>query len=291
MDIDLQKGVYVLAVSGGVDSVVLLDVLTQRPNTELIVAHFDHGIREDSTDDRQFVATLSQKYGLPFEFSEGNLGEAASEEQARQARYEFLQQVRKKHNAQAIIIAHHKDDALETMVFNVLRGTKRKGMSSLQSTDGIVRPLLDYSKQDIRDYATKNSLQWREDSTNKEEIYTRNWIRRKLLPKLSRRQKQDLVDSYTSSAKRNRMLDKVVQDQLDEIKTGDDIDRRKFASLPYSVASEVMAEWLREQGIKDFDSKLVGLLVVSAKTLSPGKRVSISHKVFLHIEDRTLSVH
>lgn len=271
-----------VAVSGGVDSVVLLDLLSKQPDLELIVSHYDHGIRADSSEDRQLVATLSHKYGLKYEFTEGKLGAKASESQAREARYEYLRQVCKKHRATGVITAHHKDDALETMAFNLLRGTRRKGVNSLKSRQGILRPLLPYSKQEIRDYAVQHNLQWREDSTNKNEKYSRNWIRRKLLPKLTPRQKDALTSSYAAAVDRNYELDTALQQQLKSLENGEGLDRRKFIALPYSVACEVMADWLRQNRL-EFDRKLIDRLVVSVKTLLPGKKVSVSKHVDLAI--------
>jgi tRNA(Ile)-lysidine synthetase-like protein len=131
MKIQLPKGRYVVAVSGGVDSVVLLDALSKLPNLELVVAHLDHGIREDSIEDRRFVASLAASYGLVFEYGEGRLGSGASEATAREARYNFLRGVKMKHDAKAIITAHHQDDLIETAILNMLRGTGRKGLTSL----------------------------------------------------------------------------------------------------------------------------------------------------------------
>lgn len=289
MKVDVSPGKYVVAVSGGVDSVVLLDLLVQQPQLELVVAHFDHGIRADSTEDRELVATLSQKYGLVFDYGEGKLGLGTSEDQARRARYEYLQQVRKKHKASGVILAHHQDDAVETLVFNVLRGTRRRGMSSLQSTDGIIRPLMGHTKEEIYDYARRNNLKWREDSTNRDEKYTRNWIRRKLLPRLSPKQKRQLTDSYDEARDRNRILDVAVQAQLEELASGQGLDRRKFIALPYSVAREVMTAWLRLNDIQDIDRRLIDQLVVSVKTLPPGKKISLG-RVFLNIKVDSLDL-
>ena len=129
----IPAGTYVIAVSGGVDSVVLLDLMAQVSDCTLIVAHVDHGIRKDSHLDRQFVEKVANKYKLEFYYTEANLGANASEEAARKARYEFLRNIKDKTGARAIITAHHQDDLLETLILNVLRGTKRKGLSSLES--------------------------------------------------------------------------------------------------------------------------------------------------------------
>jgi len=290
MKVSVPSGKYVVAVSGGVDSVVLLDLLVQQPHLELVVAHFDHGIRSDSIEDRKLVATLSQKHGLKFEFKEGRLGSGTSEERARRARYEYLQQVCKKHDAVGVISAHHQDDALETLAFNVLRGTRHKGMSSLQSTDGIIRPLMNHNKEEIYDYARRNDLKWREDSTNQDEKYTRNWIRRRLMPRLSKKQKSELTDSYNRARSRNQLLDAAVQQQLEELARGQGLDRRQFIALPYSVACEVMAVWLRRHDVKNVDRKLIDQLVVSIKTLSPGKKISLGRQTFLKLSIEEISL-
>jgi tRNA(Ile)-lysidine synthase len=289
MKVDVSPGKYVVAVSGGVDSVVLLDLLVKQPDLELVVAHFDHGIRADSTEDRLLVATLSHKYGLTYEFTEGKLSSGVSENQARQARYDYLRQVCRKHGATEVILAHHQDDAVETLAFNVLRGTKRKGMSSLQSKDGILRPLMGYTKEEIYDYAQRNNLRWREDSTNREEKYTRNWIRRKLLPRLSPKQKRELTESYDKAKSRNKVLDEAVEAQLEELASGQGLDRRQFVALPYSVACEIMAAWLRRNNVPDIDRRMIDQLVVSVKTLPPGKKISLGSQ-FLSIKTDSLDL-
>lgn len=290
MNLQLEPGKYVIAVSGGVDSVVLLDLVANRADTNVIVAHFDHGIREDSAADAKLVATLSQKYGVPYELGTGDLGPATSEEQAREARYTFLQQVRKKHGAAAIVTAHHQDDAVETLAFNVLRGTRRKGMSALKTTDGIIRPLTRHTKAEIKHYAQRRNLVWREDSTNSDQRYTRNWVRRTLLPRLSAEEKQQLTDSYFSARRRNELVDRQVAQQVQQLKIGQGLNRKKFIALPYSVAAEVMAAWLRESNVQDIDRKLVDLLVVSAKTLPPGKRVSVRRGTYMSVQPDVLTL-
>ena len=146
MKLNIKPGTYIIAVSGGIDSVVLLDILSQIHDSRFIVAHYDHGIRVDSGEDRMFVASLAEKYGLPFYSEEGKLGASASEALARDKRYAFLRKIMGQTNADAIITAHHEDDALETMILNYMRGTGRRGMGVLRSNNEIVRPLLSVSK-------------------------------------------------------------------------------------------------------------------------------------------------
>ena len=107
MNVEIRPGTYVVAVSGGVDSMVLLDVLAQVPGLQLVIAHFEHGVREDSDEDLQLVESAAKHYDLPFIYERGNLGPTASEAVARAARYAFLRRVREQHAADAIVTAHH----------------------------------------------------------------------------------------------------------------------------------------------------------------------------------------
>lgn len=158
-----KPGKYVVAVSGGVDSMALLDLLQAHGDYELVVAHLDHGIRSDSGEDRQLVEQAAEAVGLPFFYKEAKLGAGTSEAAARKVRYAFLNKIKTKQGAAAIITAHHQNDVLETAIINIIRGTGRKGLTSLGSNE-IVRPLLNVSKAALIQYAKKHNLQWREDS-------------------------------------------------------------------------------------------------------------------------------
>lgn len=270
MKIKLDPGKYVVAVSGGVDSVVLLDMVRQLPEVKLIVAHFDHGIREDSAEDRRFVQQMAMQHGLPFTFSEGKLGPGASEDQARRARYTFLEQVRNAADARAIILAHHQDDAIETAIINLLRGTGRRGLSSLRERQGISRPLLHATKRQLRAYALARGLEWREDSTNQDIAYLRNYVRHKLLPRFTIEQRKKLLTLVNTMAETNQQLDTQLINYLHVQPSQGVLSRKAFVHLPHNVAREVMASWLRHQGVRGFDSKALERLVVAAKTAKPG---------------------
>ncbi len=287
MNIDLLPGTYVVAVSGGVDSVVLLDLLSKQKDLELIVAHFDHGIRKDSRADRKFVAELAQKYELAFEYGEGNLGKDASEDDARKVRYEFLRQVREKYHAQAIVVAHHQDDVIETMFINLLRGTKHKGLVSLLSTSEIVRPLLGISKNEILAYAKKYKLQWREDSTNKDEKYLRNWIRSNVTRKLSDSQRNALLQIHRTTKQQNQELNELLADMGANQK---ELDRHFLVQLPHNAASEYVAQWLRWNNVGDFDKKLIERVVVGAKTLNEGKLIEVRSGVKVRIGSKKIEL-
>ncbi len=170
----MTKQTVVVAVSGGVDSVVLLDMLVQRGEDKLVVAHFDHGIRVESAQDAQFVRQLAARYDLPFETKREELGAATSEEQARERRYAFLDDIARKYDAR-LATAHHQDDLIETICINLLRGTGWRGLAPMHSA--VWRPLLAMPKAEIIRYAIEHSLEWREDETNNSLRYLRNRVR------------------------------------------------------------------------------------------------------------------
>jgi tRNA(Ile)-lysidine synthetase-like protein len=254
---------------------VLLDILSKLPDVLLIVAHFDHGIREDSKADRLFVQEAAARYNVPFEAAEGMLNTDASEADARKLRYEFLETIRDLHNAKAIITAHHADDMLETAIINLLRGTGRKGLSSLANRDKILRPLLGMGKSDILEYARENGIDWHEDSTNAETRYARNYIRHYVLPRFSSDKRAELLQIIRDAKDVNTKLDKELLDNLgDQASTGQ-LSRAYVIQLPHDVAKEVVASWLRALGLREFDRKTLERVVVAAKTAQPNTYVNI----------------
>jgi len=224
---------YVVAVSGGVDSVALLDMLSHVGGHEIIVAHFDHGIREDSADDAAFVGKLAQQYGYVFETVREELGKSASEELARDRRYAFLRQVAKKHHAR-IVTAHHADDVVETIAINLHRGTGWRGVAVLDSD--IVRPLLATSKATLLEYAKQHNLEWHQDSTNASDAYLRNRLRG-AVASLDDVKKADLLARREQQIIHKQQIDTEVA-QL--IGLGPDYSRYFFTHIPNQVAVECL---------------------------------------------------
>jgi tRNA(Ile)-lysidine synthetase-like protein len=277
MRLEKVKGKYVVAVSGGVDSIVLLSLLTDLPkdNLELVVAHFDHGIRRDSKLDRLFVEQLAKTYGLKFYYSEGHLGQRASEEEARNARYVFLNEIVKKEKADGLITAHHQDDQIETVIINIIRGTGRKGLSSLSSNKTILRPLLVYSKKDITNYALKNNLTWHEDPTNQDIKYLRNYIRRQIVPKLNKKSRTRLLDIINKQQALNEQIDKDLAEILEANLSHNQLPRLFLNSLDYSLGKELLASWLRQNGLSEFDRITIERLSMQLKTIGPKRKVDV----------------
>jgi len=285
-----MAGQYVVAVSGGVDSVSLLHALSKLPTLKLTVAHYDHGIRPNSLADRIFVQQLAGSYGLPFVYKAGRLGSGASEATARTARYRFLGQVQKASGARAIITAHHQDDVLETALLNLIRGTGRKGLSSLGSRPELIRPLLKFPKADIISFAKSQTLDWREDSTNTNPLYLRNHIRLHILPRLSSKERQKLLAILAKAETINTELDLLISDCLELKNNSGKLDRKWFIILPHNVAKEVMATWLRNHDLQQFNRKTLERLTLAAKTAQPAKQIDVIKGWKMRVEQNYLAL-
>jgi tRNA(Ile)-lysidine synthase len=240
----------ILAVSGGVDSVCMLhawrynsDFLStlediSYENTKVMVAHFDHGIRSDSSADARFVEAVSDRCGYKFVLGHGHLAKNTSEAVARKARFDFLRSLLK-NKGDTIATAHHFDDKRETQIINLLRGTNRKGMSVLQNTGEIIRPLIDKSKAEIYEYALKNNLEWVEDSTNLSDEYLRNRLRRHYMPALMNNKiLWDSIDNVD-------LLNAEIESLLDKIKVNvlmgeSTIVRKQYLSLPKPIRLNIL---------------------------------------------------
>ena len=316
MRITLGPGTYVVAVSGGVDSMVLLDLLVKQYGSKVksqkskardlgiqtlvtrsfdlkhrfIVAHFDHGIRPDSAADKELVQSLAKEHNLPFVFKKGHLGPKTSEAAARKARYEFLRQVQKSSKAHAIITAHHQDDRLETAVLNLLRGSGRRGLTSLKSTNQILRPLLGHSKQQLREYAVNHSLKWREDPSNDDTRYKRNHIRHNIMPRFSAGAKAQLLILLEDLEVMNIELDQHVNNLLHTQPAMNILDRRWFILLPHDISKELAHAWLSRHKVRNLNKKTVERLVVSMKTAHSGRCIDVDMSHVLQIKNASLAL-
>lgn len=179
------NGPFLLAVSGGLDSVCLLHSAAQvLPKEALTVAHFNHRTRgKESDGDEAFVRELAERYGLPFVVAQRE-GKGISEASLRTERMKFLKLAAKTHGAQ-ILLAHHLDDRVETFLFRLVRGSQLKGLTALKQRNGrLLRPFVSLPKEALKRYAQKEKLVFREDSTNAKDLYFRNRIRKELVPPL-----------------------------------------------------------------------------------------------------------
>jgi tRNA(Ile)-lysidine synthase len=289
MNVGVPAGRYILAVSGGVDSMVLLNLLVKKPELELVVAHYNHNIRGDSVKDEELVKQTAQRHGLSFELGKGRLEANSSEETARNARYGFLEAVRLKHGAAKIITAHHQDDLIETAFINLIRGTGRQGLSAMANNPGVLRPLLGIPKIKIIKYATKHGIEWREDSTNKSIDYLRNNLRLRVLSRLTDEQRRILIKNLDKVAKLNVKIDDELA-TLSHIGNASTVQRDSFSSLPIEVSNELVAFLLRKSKINDYDSATIHRLNMAIRTAKAGSSHSIKSNFKLKLSQESATV-
>lgn len=187
----------ILGVSGGPDSIAMLNILNDikndknlHMNFDIIVAHVNHMIREEAIDDQRFVENFCKKIGVSFYAKSidvqkiANNKKIGTEEAGRNARYEFFDEILEKENANKIAIAHNKNDKIETIIMNMLRGSGIAGLKGIEpiKNNKYIRPLIECERFEIEEYCAKNGIEPRIDRTNFENVYTRNKVRNIVIP-------------------------------------------------------------------------------------------------------------
>jgi len=241
----VNKGDRVLiGVSGGPDSIALLYLfnhLRKELNLELHIAHLDHSLRSDSGKDRKFVQDLGGKLGLKVISAKCSVSKSrrgSLEEVARQARLNFFFKTARSIKAKKIALGHNLDDQAETVLMRILRGAGLYGLSAILPVRRfgnleIIRPLLWIERKEIESYLRRRNISYRIDSSNLDDIYFRNRIRRKLLPLLEKEYSGNIKRLLSNIAESSALDYEYLQGvALIEIKkTGKSINLKKFLSL------------------------------------------------------------
>jgi len=208
----------VVAVSGGADSVALLHALVAlRPawRLSLFIAHLDHALRPDSSDDAEFVRRLGQRLEMDTSIERHDVGERCAregwslEDGARRIRHQFLLEVARYRSAEAIALAHTADDQAETVLMRLLRGTGLMGLGAIALKRPIedrwlIRPLLGIWRSEVIAYVRRKGVAFREDPTNRDRRFLRNRIRHDLLPLLERDYNPNIKHSLVQLAEQSR---------------------------------------------------------------------------------------
>ena len=220
----------VIGVSGGPDSISLLDILNKFKqnkilNFEIIVAHINHQIREEANDDEEYVQDYCEKNKIKFYSKRidvikyANNNKIGLEEAGRNLRYEFFDEILQKENANKIAIAHNKNDKAETIIMNILRGS---GISGLRGIEPIrdnkyIRPIIECERYEIEKYAQENKLNPRIDKTNFENDCTRNKIRNIVLPYIKKEFNSNIIETMNRLSNLATETDEYIQKQAVEI--------------------------------------------------------------------------
>jgi tRNA(Ile)-lysidine synthase len=294
-DLRIEPGKYIVAVSGGVDSMVLLNMAFEQLGADaLIVAYYDHRVRSEveSAQDKQLIVDYCDKRSIPLAVGE-YAGDKHDEASLRQARYAFLR-AQKTNEFKTILLAHHQDDLIETAIINMLRGTGGKGLIALSDRADISRPLLPATKDDIKTYAQTNEIAWHEDSTNADETYLRNYVRRKIVPLL---QKNGVYEELVQRVLKQKDIELATETSLQEIEeleslfvSDNSIDRKAFILLPHVVARKILHHWFTTHANLEVDKRRVDKAVVFAKTAKLGSSIDVSKDTMLRTDHSLLEL-
>lgn len=288
---DLTTDTVLVAVSGGRDSVVLLDIL-HRLGVRVAVAHAHFGLRAEEADaDAEFVRKLAKKLEVPFHLEHFATQQFAEKEKisiqmaARALRYAWFEHLCDEHGYAAVATGHHRADAAETMLLNLVRGTGLAGLHGIRPRVGrVVRPLLACSTDDLHDYLVERQLTWREDASNQDTThYRRNKLRHQVLPVL-RELNPNFDQTLALTAERIQQAEALVAEQVQRVAEAG--LRRESAATYLSVAALqhtsatalLLGELLRPYGFDYAGARTVaGALTSSAGTRfeSPTHRLVI----------------
>lgn len=251
---------------------VMLDLLAQKiPRSELLIAHFDHGIRGNSGEDAGFVQCQAKEYGIDVVVEKKQLGEHASEERARRARYEFLKRVAAEAGGE-IYTAHHLDDLVGSVVINLIRGTGWRGLA-VMNTAGIRRPFLENyielgfekppAKNDLLRYAGEHNLRFREDQSNSSDEYLRNRLYHQMN---NFGAKMEVFELWQKQVKLRSEIDTLIA----ETSPSGEWQRNWFRKMPDEVALEMLRAGLFKKDIKATRPQLWDFLK-AIREYAPGK--------------------
>jgi len=280
---DYQQKKFLLTISGGVDSVVLSDVF-KKLNLDFELAHCNFKLRgEESDTDQVFVEKWAKQLNIPLHINVCDLSQNNNENTqiaARNARYEWFFDLQKKHKFDYIVTGHHLDDSLETFFINLMRATGLKGLLGINDSQNIIRPLNTFTRKEILEYAKKENLKWREDSSNASDKYQRNFIRHHIIPKFLEVQPQ-FYGNFQKTLQHLQQSQQVVNSWFEEkkqqlIHKQDQSERLSIPKLNQLTAAELfLFHWLSPFGFKDWKAVNQLLQAQSGKEIySPSHRLT-----------------
>ena len=302
----------ILAVSGGPDSISMLDILykiqqSEKIDFKIVVGHVNHMIRKEATDDANYVQKICKERNIEFYLKSidvkkiANNNKIGTEEAGRKERYKFFDELAKKTNANKIAIAHNKNDNVETVFMHILRGTGINGLKGIEPKRGkYIRPLIECERKEIEEYCEENNLEPRIDKTNFENIYTRNKIRNVVIPYVQKEFNQNIIQTIDRLSKlvieEEEYMDKQVKKVFNDLLLFEgekeiQIDLKKFNNLEKVIKSRLILYTITRifgssEGIEKIHIEDIIKLCsnnIGNKFLTPNKNIKIlvkNHKIY-----------
>jgi len=302
----------VLGVSGGPDSVCLLDTMSKiapKADLELIIAHVNYGLRgKDSDRDEEFVRKLGEEKGIKVEVLRDPIplkgshpfgstlasrrGTTAldqnghkrsdlhpSENELREIRYDFFEKIRKENEFDSIAVAHNMDDQAETFLMRIIRGSGLQGLSGMKYKTGeIIRPLLNISRKEILEHLKSQNQDYRTDRTNTTDIFFRNKVRNKLIPFIEKnfnpKIKETVFDATTSIAEDYSFLEEYVGELARNQK---EISVKKLLALHPAIQRRLLLHYIKEKkaDLKDIEASHIDEILKALKSTKGKNQVVV----------------
>lgn len=265
-NMDVKDTTVVIGVSGGADSVALLNVmceLKQMFGYDIEVCHVNHSIRLNGTAERdsKFVEQMCNNLGIKFNLKVVDIPSMAKscglteEEAGREARYEFFNEVGRKHKKYVIATGANANDNVETMLMRIIRGTTIDGLGAIPYVNGnIIRPILDCSRDEIEEYLSEKGLTHIEDETNAETIFTRNKVRLELLPWIFDNMNPRFIETASRNIKNNKEdadfiaseVNRAFKNALVSRKDGITLDKQQLKNMHPSISKRVILNCIKD---------------------------------------------
>lgn len=300
----------IVAVSGGPDSMCLLDSLYKLKDElqfEIIVAHVNHGIREESEQEKIYVENFCNERNIPFNYLKVDVPTLSKKQKiseetcGRNVRYEFFEELRIKENATSIAVAHNLNDNVETVLLNIIRGCGLKGLTGMDfKFNNIIRPLLTIEKKDILLYNNELELNPCFDKTNEEEIYLRNKIRLSIIPTL-----QELNPNFITNINRmrnilkedNDFIESYVQKIFNKVIIEEDDSKiifnfSLFMDEPDSIKNRIVRKIIEKKisNLDGIESVHVLDIIKLLKNNIKGKKYIIGNKFTVEILKKNIAI-
>ncbi len=286
-----------IGVSGGRDSVALLHLLLDAGFKKLTVCHLDHGLRAESAEDARFVAALGKRLGLRVCGARENVATRATrkkqslETAAREARYAFFARVARAEKCPRLFLAHHADDQVETLLFNLFRGSAAAGLAAMRPlttrtvggvTLQVARPLLGMWREEIDAFIAERAIAFREDASNADPRHTRNRLRHEIIPAIERAFGRDIRRAVWRAAEILRDEDDFLAARPELRDLPETLETSALRAQPIALQRRIIHAWLRAQRVA-----AVGFAEVEAvRSLLAGRRAKVNLPGSLHARRR-----
>lgn len=286
-----------IAVSGGPDSMALLHILHEF-GYNIIVAHVNHGLRENATNDEKFVKDFCDMRKIPCFIKRVRLKEVAShmstEELGRKVRYEFFHEIAEKEKCTKIATAHNANDNAETVIMNMIRGSGMLGLTGIGvKRENIIRPLIEVTRKEIEAYCEKEELSPCHDESNDEKIYTRNKVRLELLPYIEKNINSNVIMNLNRMSEiltgEEEFIEKIVEESYQQCVMEESFGKvvcnlKKFNTLDSVIRKRIIVKCIIKTlgNAKDIERIHIEDILklcennVGGKYLTPNKNIKVS---------------